>query len=99
MTKRKLDVLAKKLADGLLIPRWMNIRQAARYSNIGQKKLISLVQAGEIYGFQDLTDGTKPWIIDQQSIDQYRYRQGQQFDEQEDKDNKIALEIVQNLRL
>lgn len=73
MHPQDLDILATKLADRLTIPRWLTIRQAAAYSNIGQKRLKALADAGEIGGYQEDT-GRADWIFDKESIDRYRSR-------------------------
>ncbi len=61
-------------------PRWIRIKDAARYSSIGEKRLKSLARAKDnpIVGFPDPTSrrGGKPeWIFDRESLDQYRKMQ------------------------
>lgn len=61
-------------------PRWLSLDDAARYARIGKRRLVALVRAGQIYGYQD-TEGARgiagpPWIIDRQSIDQYHLQRG-----------------------
>jgi hypothetical protein len=73
MTDNDLDILAAKIAERIMIPRWMNIREAAAYSKIGQKRLKALADAGEIAGHQEDTK-QKAWIFDKESIDRYRSR-------------------------
>lgn len=57
--------------------RWMNKKQAAAYSNIGEKRLIELARNGDIRGFQDPAVGGQkpPWIFDKLYIDKYRENQ------------------------
>ncbi len=73
MTPENLDILAAKIAERIITPRWMTIKQAAAYSNIGQKRLKSLADTGEIAGYQEDT-GRGDWIFDKDSIDEYRSR-------------------------
>jgi len=73
LTSTDLDILAAKLAERLTIPRWLTIKQAAAYANIGQKRLKALADAGEIGGYQEDT-GRGDWIFDKESIDKYRSR-------------------------
>ena len=73
MTGPELDILAAKIAERIITPRWMTLKQAAAYANIGQKRLKSLADAGEIAGYQEDT-GRGDWIFDKESIDRYRSR-------------------------
>ena len=52
--------------------RWLTLREAAEYSAIGKRRLISMVKSGKIKGFQDADDGRNGWIFDRLSIDVYR---------------------------
>jgi hypothetical protein len=56
-------------------PRWMKLKEAAWYSNIGKQRLIQLAQDGHIKGFQDPDSGRGDWIFCRYSIDEYRESQ------------------------
>ena len=73
MTNSDLDILASKLAERIVTPRWLTLKQAVVYSNIGQKRLKLLADAGEVAGYQEDT-GRGDWIFDKESIDKYRSR-------------------------
>jgi hypothetical protein len=73
----------KKLA----YPRWMDLKTAAWYSSIGQKRLKELAGSGVVYGYQDPDDGRNGWIFDRESIDRYRMSHT-------NKAKTIALEIL-----
>lgn len=73
MTSNDLDILAAKIAERIITPRWLKLGQAAAYANIGQKRLKALADAGEIAGYQEDT-GRGDWIFDKESIDEYRSR-------------------------
>jgi len=73
LTKNDIDILAAKIAERIITPRWMTLRQAAVYANIGQKRLKALADAGEIAGYQEDT-GRGDWIFDKESIDRFRSR-------------------------
>ena len=62
-----------------LWPRWLKIKDAARYAAIGQKKLIKLAQCGLVRGFKDPDHGGKHWIFDRLSLDSYRESQASQL--------------------
>lgn len=73
MTEQDLDILAMKIAERLALqPRWLKLKQAAGYSNIGQKRLKTLADNGDIIGYPDPNSGRGDWIFDRESIDQYR---------------------------
>ena len=59
----------------LLYPRWLRLKEAARYSAIGKQRLITLARDGQIKGFQDPDSGRGDWIFDRLSIDVYREAQ------------------------
>jgi hypothetical protein len=56
-------------------PRWLKLKEAARYSAIGKDRLKQLAQAGEIVGFSDPDTKRGDWIFDRQSLDRYRLNQ------------------------
>ena len=58
-----------------IVPRWLKIKEAARYSAIGVKRLKELANDGLIAGGPDPDSGRGDWIFDRLSLD--RYRQGQ----------------------
>lgn len=60
------------LRSGSLWPRWLNLREASRYSAIGEKRLIELAGDGTVRGFQDNDSGRRSWIFDRESLDAYR---------------------------
>jgi hypothetical protein len=98
LTEFQLDILAAKLAEQIFYqPRWLKLKSAAKYSSIGQKKLIQLAQLRKIDGFQDDSLKTKPWIFDKNSIDKYRSKQSEEFNNSENE--KIALDIVGSLNI
>ncbi len=45
MTDDELDILAAKIAGRIgVVPRWMTLKQASQYSNIGQKRLVDMIR-------------------------------------------------------
>jgi len=75
MNEFDLDIIASKLAEKLSIqPRWLKLKQAAVYSSIGQKRLKTLAEGGEIIGYSDQDSGRGDWIFDKNSIDEYRIK-------------------------
>ena len=56
-------------------PRWLKLKDAARYAAMGQKRLIQLAKDGVIVGFSDPDHGNHHWIFDRYSIDGYREAQ------------------------
>lgn len=62
-------------------PRWMNLKTAAWYSSIGQKRLKQLAKEKKITGYRDPEDGRRGWIFDRLSIDRYRENPSKQDDE------------------
>ena len=58
-----------------LYPRWLRLKEAARYSAIGRKRLVALALDGRIKGFQDPDSNRGDWIFDRLSIDAYREAQ------------------------
>lgn len=56
-------------------PRWLKLKDASKWSAIGQKRLVQLAMDGVIRGFQDPDSGRSEWIFDRYSIDDYRLNQ------------------------
>ena len=56
-------------------PRWLSLKAASDYSNIGVKRLKKLAEEGRVKGFQDPDSGRGDWVFDRLSIDIYRERQ------------------------
>lgn len=62
-------------------PRWLRLKDAAKYSALGPDRLKKLAKSGDIVGFPDPEDGRGAakgdgvWIFDRQSIDDYRLGQ------------------------
>jgi hypothetical protein len=49
LNETELDILADKLASRLAVmPRWMTLKQAVMYSNIGKARLIELAKERKI---------------------------------------------------
>ena len=75
VTNTDVDILADKIATRISAqPRWLKLRQAALYSSIGQKKLKSLAEKGEIVGYPDPETEKGVWVFDRLSIDKYRMK-------------------------
>jgi len=75
LTPKDVAELAKQIAEHIVIqPRWLKLKQAATYSGIGQKRLKSLAENGEITGYSDQNSGRGDWIFDKESIDEYRLK-------------------------
>ena len=56
-------------------PRGLRIREAARYSALGVKRLRRLAKEGQVVGFPDPNSRRGDWIFDRLSIDAYREAQ------------------------
>ena len=54
-----------------MIPRWLSITDAREYCPLGEKRLIELVQIGEIKGGRLPGDKRGAWFIDRESLDRY----------------------------
>lgn len=54
-----------------MIPRWISIAEARKYSPLGEKRLIELVQSGEIKGGRLPGDKRGTWFIDRKSLDRF----------------------------
>jgi hypothetical protein len=54
-----------------MIPRWLSIAEARQYCPFGEKRLIELVQSGEIKGGRLPGDKRRAWFIDRESLDRY----------------------------
>jgi hypothetical protein len=55
----------------LTTARWIKLKEATQYGNIGKSRLIQLAQSGVIKGIQDKDSARKDWIFDRLSIDEY----------------------------
>ena len=55
-----------------IIPRWLSLKDAARYSHIGTHRLIEMAKEGIIRGVQDPDSKRRDWIFDRLTIDAYR---------------------------
>lgn len=55
----------------LTTARWIKLKEATQYGNIGKSRLIQLAQSGVIKGVQDKDSARKDWIFDRLSIDAY----------------------------
>ncbi len=97
LTEAELDILAGKIAERLVPSGWMKLKQAALYSNIGQKELVHLATQNKIDGFQDMSLKTKPWIFRKESID--KYRMAQCLDFQNSEVGEIAVDIISSLNI
>jgi hypothetical protein len=60
---------------GEILPRWLKLKDASRYSAIGKQRLIKLAEHGLVSGFQDPDSGRSDWIFDRLSLDHYRMSQ------------------------
>jgi len=89
----------KIMAENDIQPRWLKLKQAAKYSSIGEKRLISLAVQGRIKGFQDPDSGRNEWIFDRLSIDAYRERQQPPRITPRQRAREIALSIYRCKRL
>lgn len=56
-------------------PRWLSLREACRYSNLGKHRLKRLAAAGMIKGAPDPDNKRGDWIFDRLSLDSYRESQ------------------------
>jgi hypothetical protein len=52
-------------------PRWISISEARKYCPMGERRLIELVQSGEIKGGRLPGDKRRAWFIDRESLDSY----------------------------
>lgn len=93
MTEQELDILAGKIASLVgIAPRWMKLKQAAAYSNIGQKRLKDLAKRKLIAGYIDPNSGRGDWIFDKKSIDVYRQKPLKQVKS----DAKKILDLIES---
>jgi hypothetical protein len=90
LDRSELDTLASKIVERMVTPRWLKLKAAAQYSGIGQQRLKSLANKGEITGYQDSESGRKDWIFDKASLDEYRLRPV-------DNDNLIIDNILKSI--
>jgi len=79
------------------MPRWITLKQATQYCNIGKQHLINLVKNQEIHGFQDLSLKKRPWRLDKESIDTYMEGQVVQHHLLDEEDQKVVDKIVSSL--
>jgi hypothetical protein len=89
LTDQDLNKLADLIASRLMAPRWMTLKQAVNYSNIGKARLIEMVRSGEIKGFQDKHIKTAPWRFDKKSIDRFMSNQVTETD-----NDKFAIDLL-----
>lgn len=57
--------------EGDMEKRWLSLKEAAKYSSIGEGRLVRMVEEGSIKGCQDEGHGRAAWILDKLSIDTY----------------------------
>jgi hypothetical protein len=69
MTPADLDILACKLAERIVTPRWLRMSQAVQYAGVGKTEMLKLLRSGDISGYQRNDRGD--WIVDKESIDTY----------------------------
>ena len=69
-------------------PRWLKLKDASKWSAIGQKRLVQLALDGVVTGFKDPDSGRSEWIFDRYSIDDYRLGQA---DPHQDKAKVLKL--------
>jgi hypothetical protein len=69
MNPQDLDILACKLAERLVTPRWLRMSQAVQYAGVGKTEMLKLLRSGDIAGYQRNERGD--WIVDKESIDAY----------------------------
>ena len=75
-------------------PRWLKLKDTAKYSATGQKRLIQLAKDGVIVGFPDPDHGNHHWIFDRYSLDGYREAQAADSGSLRLK----AIDIVRNVK-
>ena len=73
MIEQDLNILATKIAERInnVSVRYMNLKQAAIYSGIGQKQLIKMVESGQIKGRKIKREKRADWSFDKESIDKF----------------------------
>ena len=74
-------------------PRWMPLKMASHYGNIGIKRLKQLAADGSVRGFKDPDSGRGDWVFDKLSIDKYREMQTPQIAAR-----TKALELLRSVR-
>lgn len=72
LIKELKSELIQTINDSFIPVRYMNAKQAALYSGIGQKQLINLAMSGKIKGRQQ--GGRSAWRFDKESIDRYWHK-------------------------
>ncbi len=63
------------MGETLLQARWLSLKAAAVYANIGRQRLKALARAGAVSGAPDPDSRRGDWIFDQRSLDAYREAQ------------------------
>jgi len=58
-----------------MTPRWLKLRDAAKYSAIGINRLRQMGREGIIIGFPDPDNRRGDWVFDRNSLDAYRESQ------------------------
>lgn len=58
-----------------IAPRWLSLKEACRYSNLGRHRIKKLAAAGVIKGTPDPDNKRGDWIFDRLSLDSYRESQ------------------------
>ena len=71
MDNLNLDVLAGKIAERIVTPRWLKLKAAIQYSSYSRFQLLKLAEKKLIVGFQDPNSKRGDWRFDKQSIDEY----------------------------
>jgi len=85
--------LTLSVANIDFLPRWLSLKEAARYGKFGEKRLVRMIQDHEIVGYKDPGNGRGDYVVDRKSIDRYRENQISIHA------RKKALEIVRSLSL
>tara|TARA_B100000614_G_C14444517_1_gene451679 strand:+ start:102 stop:410 length:309 start_codon:yes stop_codon:yes gene_type:complete len=78
------------IQDSLVPVRYMSLKQAAVYSGIGQKQLITLAKEGKIKGRKVMKLKRADWSFDRESIDKYWH---EPFESAQDKAKRIFSQI------
>lgn len=78
------------IQDSLVPIRYMSLKQAAVYSGIGQKRLITLAKEGKIKGRKVKRLKRADWSFDRESIDKYWH---EPFEDPQNKAKQILDQI------
>lgn len=76
-------------------PRWLHLKDAAKYSSVGRKRLVVLARTGGVRGFQDPESKRGDWIFDRESLD--AYRESQASEKGADAMRNKALDILKRM--